>query len=266
MKLKILVIGILVILLSSSSIVFTSDSTNFENQFYEIKNTPVISNGDLTLQSNSNGMAALILVENGLWASSAIKTAISQYQQDLNLTGYKTILFTNSITNVTYLKQILQMYYYSDNICGAVLIGSFPYAQFYHPASANFLAENFICDLFLMDFDGTWMDTGTPDGYLDWHFGVPGDIYPEIFVSRIDATSRTLGGQTNEQNILSLLNRIHNYYIGGVARNHQAITYIDDDWLLYANGTYDNWPNWLQNCYPTRTDVHTPTTSTTATD
>jgi hypothetical protein len=117
-----------------------------------------------------------------------------------------------------------------------------------------------------MDMDGNWWDLNT-DGVYDKHNASTGaDIYPEIYVGRIDATNRGLGGQTNSQNIITLLNRIHSYRIGGVSRTHRAITYIDDDWQAWANGTYDNWPGWLDNAYSTRTDVHTPTTATTAND
>ncbi|NHJ85166.1 MAG: hypothetical protein FK734_06875 [Asgard group archaeon] len=212
------------------------------------------------------GDSVVIIVESTLWGSSAIKTAVNQYRLDLNNTGYLTYLHTGAVANVTYLKQLLYSYWIYNQITGAILIGNLPYAQFYDPGSANFGAETFICDLFLMDLDGTWMDGPTPDGIYDSHWGAPGDIYPEIFVGRIDASKRTLGGLTNEQNIINLLTRIHNYRLGGVSRSHKALTYIDDDWQAYANGTYDNWPGWLQNPYPVKTDIHTPTTYTNGTD
>lgn len=217
-------------------------------------------------QQYSNGESLVIIVENTLWSSSSIKTAINQYRLDLNNTGYQTFLYTNIISNVTYLRQLLQLYWTIYQISGAILIGDLPFAKFYHTGSTNFAAETFICDLFLMDLDGTWIDGPTPDGILDSHFGAPGDIYPEIYVGRIDASNRTLGGLTNEQNILNVLNRIHNYRTGGVSRTHQALTYIDDDWQAWANGTYDTWPSWLQNPYPVKTDIHTPATYTNSTD
>ncbi|MBN1329097.1 MAG: hypothetical protein JXA54_06450 [Candidatus Heimdallarchaeota archaeon] len=214
----------------------------------------------------SNGESVLLIVENTLWAITGVRTAVNQYRLDLNNTGYHTILFTNLITNVSYLKQVIQGYYISDQISGAVLIGNLPVAYFYHPASSGFSAETFICDLFLTDLDGQWIDGPTPDGVYDFHYDSLGDIYPEIYLGRIDASSRSLGGLTNDQNIITLLNRIHSYRTGSVARTHQAITYIDDDWQLWADGTHDNWPSWLQNSYPVRTDVHTPASYTNATD
>ena len=220
----------------------------------------------ITPTAYSNGESVLLIVESTLWGIAGVRTAVNQYRLDLNNTGYHTILFTNFIANVSYLKQIIQNYYYSDQISGVVLIGNLPVAYFYHSATTGFSAETFICDLFLTDIDGQWMDGPTPDGVYDFHLDSIGDIFPEIYLGRIDASSRSLGGLSNDQNIIALLNRIHNYRIGGVARTHQAITYIDDDWQAWADGTNDNWPGWLQNSYPVRTDVHTPATYTNATD
>jgi hypothetical protein len=183
----------------------------------------------------------------------------------LNNTGYNTILYTTAIANVQALKTLHQNWFTTYNIEGAVLIGNLPAAWFYHPAAGQFAADTFICDLYLMDLDGDWWDLNI-DTIYDKHNASTGDIYPEIHVSRIDASSRTLGGASNANNIIMLLNRIHTYRIGGVARTHRAITYIDDDWQAWADGTFDNWPAWLNNVYPTRTDVHTPATWTNATD
>ena len=102
----------------------------------------------------------VIVVENALYSS--ISTAVAQYRQDHNDTGYHTILFTDFLSSAEQLKVNLSNWYTSDNILGAVLIGRLPYAQFYHPAGNGFSAETFICDLFLTDLDGTWISTDAP--------------------------------------------------------------------------------------------------------
>jgi hypothetical protein len=211
------------------------------------------------------GEYVAIIVEPGLWATGPVQTAINTYRTDLNNTGYNTILYNSFIASAPTLRGLLQNWYSTYNIIGAVLIGNLPYIQYYHPANGSFSAESFVCDLYYMDLDGSWYDTDT-NGIYDRHNASLGsDIYPEIYVGRIDATTRTLGG-TVANEIITILNRIHSYRIGGVARTHQAITYIDDDWKLWADGTYDNWPAWLNNAYATRTDVHTPTTWTNGSD
>ncbi len=170
--------------------------------------------------------------------------------------------------SVETLRGFLQSWYATYGISGVVLIGNFAYAQFYHPTTTNpqtYTAETFICDLFLTDMDGTWTDS-EPDGVYDIHSAGSGDIEPEIYLGRIDATTRTLGGLTNTQDIISILNKAVNYRGGLVSRTHRAITYIDDDWISWADGTYDNWPAWLNSPYSVRTDVYTPGTVTTAAD
>ncbi|MFW9935379.1 MAG: C25 family cysteine peptidase [Candidatus Thorarchaeota archaeon] len=212
-----------------------------------------------------SGEYVAIIVEPGLWATGIVQTAINQYRTDLNNTGYNTILYNSFIANAPTLRGLLQNWYSTNNIVGAVLLGNLPYIRYYHPANGSHAAETFVCDLYYMDLDGSWYDTNT-DGIYDRHNSSSGaDIYPEIYVGRIDASSRTLGG-TVPNEMVAILNRIHSYRIGGVSRTHQALTYIDDDWQSWADGTFDNWPGWLDNAYPTRTDVHTPTSWTNASD
>jgi len=220
------------------------------------------------------GEYVVIIVETGLWGLTAIQNAVNTYRMDLNNTGYNTILYTSTIANAPALRTLLQNWYSTNNIIGAVLIGNLPYIRFYHPANTSgqsgghgtYGADTFVCDLYYMDLDGNWFDTNI-DTIYDVHNASSGaDIFPEIYVGRIDATNRVLGSQTNANDIITVLNRIHSYRVGGVARTHRALTYIDDDWQLWADGTYDTWPAWLNNVYPTRTDVHTPATWTNATD
>ena len=115
-----------------------------------------------------------------------------------------------------------------------------------------------------MDLDGIWEDTDD-DEILDSHIG---EILPEIFISRIDATHRTLGEESNEQNIINYLNRAHAYRIGDlfVSRSHRALSYIDDTWIPWADGTYGNWSAYFQNAYPDPTAIYYPSSSTNGTD
>ncbi|NHK30682.1 MAG: hypothetical protein FK730_04980 [Asgard group archaeon] len=218
---------------------------------------------------NSNGETIGIIVDPALWAiGSTVQNPINQYKKDLEDTGYQVLLHTATIGNVQQIRTFLQNWYSTHGISGATLIGNLPYARFYHPAIATYFPnpETFICDLFLMDLDGNWTDANPSDGVYEEHNNGLGDIYPEIYIGRIDATTRSYGGLTNAQEIVSLLNKIHSYKTGGLSRTHQAITYIDDTWQSWADGTVDDWPAWLDSPYPIRTDVHTPTTLTNGTD
>ncbi len=203
-----------------------------------------------------------IVVENSLYSS--ITAAVTQYRQDLNDTGYHTFLYNNSISTAEELKANLSSWYDSDDLIGAVLIGRIPYAQYYHPANslAGFSAETFICDLFLTDLDGTWSDTNPSDGIYDSHSASVGaDIFPEIFLGRIDPTCLTWGTSVADH-INTYLTRIHDYRTGGVTRTRRALFYIDDDWIPWA----PSWSSDAAPAYSTRTLVYSPSTTTTASD
>ncbi|MHA2429199.1 MAG: hypothetical protein ACXADB_14350, partial [Candidatus Hermodarchaeia archaeon] len=208
-----------------------------------------------------------IVVENALYAS--ISAAVTQYHTDLNNSGYNTILYTSFIGNHTIFRSLLNQWYTTyPNFVGAVIIGRLPFAQFYHPAAGQFAAETFICDLFLMDLDGNWYDTGMPGhaaGVYDVHNASGGaDILPEIFIGRIDPLSIN-AWDTPTNYINAYLARAHTYRTGGLLRQNRALMYVDNDWA--SPGPWGaQWNNDLGLAYPTRTFIETPTTWTNATD
>lgn len=245
--------------MSVDAIVYPEDTTSIEREFLNVEDKIITtSEGELIPPQYTDTIA--IIVQNSLYSS--IATAVNQYRQDLNDTGYHTILYTQPLLTAEELKGNLSAWYDSDGLVGAVLIGRLPYAQFHHDASTSFSAETFICDLFLMDLDGTWGDVSPSDGVYDQHFAGTGtDIFPEIFVGRIDPTCLSWG--TTVSNINTYLSRVHDYRTGGVEREHRALFYIDNDWSGYW-GT--QWSNDGTNAYSTVTLVQTPTTYTNATD
>ncbi len=201
----------------------------------------------------------IILVNSSLYAGSpSIQSSIGIYIEDLYMSGYDPILFTLEVSTALELRNLLQNWHTSFDISGAVLIGEFPSVYF----SLDY--EIFLSDLYFMDLNGIWEDTNYDD-IFDSHTG---EILPEIYISRIDATHRTLGGESNEQNIINVLNRTHAYRIGDlfVSRSHRALSYIDDTWIPWADGTYDNWSAYLKNAYPDITAIYSPPPSTNATD
>lgn len=262
MKLKLTVL--IIIILFSPSISVKGDGVL--NEVYQpLISQPHTINSDIqtTVITPQATEKVVVFVESGLWGDADIKVAVNQYLYDLNQTGYDPILYTSSIATAGALRGLLIGYYASDSITGAVLIGDFPYAEFYHEAISGFLAESFICDLYLMDLDGTWYDNIDSDGIFDQHVAVtPGsDIEPEIFVGRIDASNRLLGSKSNAEDIIDLLSRAHEYRYGGVARKHRSLMYIDDDWASQYQ-----WADWVNSIYSDKTAVNYPTTYTNATD
>ena len=202
-----------------------------------------------------------LVVESSI--SADVSDAVNQYRKDLSDTGYRTILYTNAIATAEDLKDLLSDWFESDNLVGAVLIGRLPYALYHHEASESFSAETFICDLYLMDLDGQWSDINPVDGIYDTHSSSPvTDIYPEIFVGRIDPQCLTWGSGVADH-ITNYLSRVHNYRIGGVQRNHRALAYIDDDW---SKSWGARWCADLALAYDTSTNIRLPTTYTNASD
>ena len=201
-----------------------------------------------------------IIVQDSLYPD--VSSAVAQYRQDLDNSGYNTLLYTDPINTHEELKGNLTQWYESVDLVGAVLIGRLPYAQYYHPATGGFWAETFICDLYLMDLDGTWSDDSPINGIYDGHSAASdADIYPEIFVSRIDPSCLSWGfGDAIHVN--TYLSRLHNYRTGGVKRQQRALVYIDDDW---AGRIGEKWDNDVGLAYPNRTSV-TFSTWTNATD
>ena len=149
---------------SNAQYLHTSDSF----QLLPIENTvpestfSTIENPNIAPQSSGT---VAIVVQNSLYPS--ISDAVTQYRLDLNNTGYHTLLYTDVLSNAEELKSNFSLWYDSEGLIGAVLIGRLPYAQYYHPATESFAAETFICDLFLTDLDGNWGDSLPDDGIYD---------------------------------------------------------------------------------------------------
>lgn len=270
-KLKLLSCAVLILVISPVIIAHNIDQPLIFSKVYNRENLSFIEeiNNDnqkipikADLETPSPYKNVLVFVNPILYASSAIETAINTYLTDLMYSGYNPQLITTSYTDVVDLREDLQDYYYEDDIEGGVLIGQFPYAEFYDPTPDT--GGVFICELFLMDLDGTWTDADE-DGIYDNHTTTEhSDILPEIYMGRIDASRRTLGGKTEEEEILGLLDRIHAYYMGdpAVSRSHSGLLFIDDDWNI---STF-NWAHSIRKAYPNSTILSHPDTTTYAED
>jgi len=205
----------------------------------------------------AGGKSVAVIVQDSLYSN--VSSEVTQYCRDLEDSGYNTILYTGQVNSHQDLKDMLFQWYDSSSLVGAVLIGRLPYARFHHPASVQFDAETFICDLYLMDLDGTWSDTVPQDGIYDGHSGSAlGDIYPEIFVGRIDPTCLSWGSGT-ATHIKEYLARLHAYRTGNLQRTNRALVYVDDDW----SGIWGTlWSDDVGLAYPTRTLIQEPLLTT----
>lgn len=263
-SISLILIGLFTFALFLSLLLGFYNNSFFINKNYnEINNiddysTPKLHYIDESYPSNET---VAIIVESSIRLS--IQSAVNTYEKDLKATGYTVIKYDANITNANSLRNLLKEYYQNNNTVGAVLIGNLPSIWFKDPATGY--NEVFECDLFFMDLDGDWWDING-DGIYDVHNATSGsDVHPEIYIGRIDASSRTLGSG-NTADISSLLNRFHSYRKNTSKREHKALMYIDDDWQGEANGTWDNWTAWIDNAYPDHDDIHTPTSWTNETN
>ncbi len=211
-----------------------------------------------TITVTFNHLDAIVIVEEELWDSSQdLRDAITTYKQDLIAEGFDIIPFDETFTTAENLRYQLLIYHMAYDIDGIVLIGDLPYARFVKND------DIFICDLFLMDVDGTWTDSNS-DGIYDSHTAETGDIEPEFFLGRIDASKRTyrkkIGSRdmTEIEEIIDLLGRIHSYRNGGISRTDRSLFFMDDDWSEYV------WETWLWQAYSDHEEIRPPNGITTA--
>ena len=234
----------------SSTIIKVSD----QDKSVEIIQNPI--------SQTTNLKNASVYVNSSLYSS--IQTEITQYIDDIESEGFNVNLYlwfdpspTESFRAQT-LRTHLNNSYNINNTVGAVLIGDFPIPRFdgldiggYYP--------NYPVDLFLMDLDGDWHDSEA-DGDYDVHSNGTGDMYPEIFVSRINPNATSLINQV--QVLKDYLNRTHQYRLGNIARMDSGLMYIDDPWESFSH----EWKKDFQYLYSNITLINNTNAITNASD
>ncbi|MFH0945389.1 MAG: hypothetical protein V2A76_09355 [Planctomycetota bacterium] len=161
----------------------------------------------------------LVIVNSALYAG--IQTRLNTYVNDLTADGYAVDVYQNSGGTCVDMKNFI-LGNVSD-LVGCVFVGDQPSAWFEHDYWGP---EEFPCDLFYMDLDGTWTDTDT-DGMYDAHAAGSGDEGPEIFVGHIDASMMS-GNEVDITN--DYFDKNHLYRLGGIPHSGYALTYTEDDW------------------------------------
>lgn len=163
-----------------------------------------------------------------------IADSIEQYQQDLHNDGYDTVIFSSSGGTPFDLKTaIIRQYNQAKeaSLDGVILIGNLP-VPWYEMDDDFYGYAQFPIDLYYMDLNGEWSDTDG-DGILDLHNDGSGDRIPEIWLGRL--TANTLNG-SEEELLRKYFYKNHQYRIGNINANGNALLYVDDDWEFYADG------------------------------
>jgi len=162
----------------------------------------------------------LVLVDSAVY--DAVAASLDQYVIDVGRDGYWAtihVLHGGPPADV-------RAYIKSFNPVGALLVGAVP-APWY-----EIDGDQFPCDLYYMDFNGTWSD---PDGNgkLNTHAG---DLNPEIWIGR-------LWTPTSSGNDAALINdyfaRNHKFRLGQLGHARSALAYVDDDWTGFDDCALD---------------------------
>ncbi len=88
-------------------------------------------------------------------------------------------------------------------------------------------------DLFFRDMDSQWNDTDG-NGLLDENLPIEGDCKPEIWMSRLYASS--LDDEDEVTLMKNYFSKNHAYRIGELTLPKRALDYIDDKWTSYGFG------------------------------
>ncbi len=178
---------------------------------------------------------------------------------DLSNEDYEVAVFSVSGSPPESLRSFL-LAEYDSGLVSAVFVGDLPVAWFqlindFQGNDSNDGYEEFPCDLYFMDLDGTWRDDSVrysnqdsmvpgSDGIYDVHVD---SVAPEIGISRLHTS--TLGDELPL--LREYLGKAHRYRSGQLAVSDRALVYIDDDW-------YDSALQWDRDVgylYPDRVSM-----------
>ena len=166
-------------------------------------------------------------------ALAGVGAATTHFLADLEADGYDPLLYAYSGGSAADLRQLLAALYAEPaSLNGAILIGDLPHVvyEMYQDWGWGLEFEDFPCDLFYMDLDGTWADTNqTPPFAAGKYDTRGGNLDLEIWVSRLKADDLPLAGAES-----ALLNayfgKNHRYRTFQLLPAKRALLYNDDDW------------------------------------
>ena len=172
-----------------------------------------------------------VLVETSVF--DRIENSLDRYANDLeSIEGFSVGIYTVSTSNTTAVRLLLQQAL-PEGLVGCLLVGDIP-AAYYQYGDFSIVPPiniTFATDFYYMDLDGTWTDSDN-DGIFDGHSG---NVEPEIWVGRLKPS--ILGNEI--ANLQNYFNKNHNYKTGSLSLPDLSLSYIDDDWIPWA----DSWNN-----------------------
>ena len=205
-----------------------------------------------------------LVVENSLYPSVSAK--LQRFARDLGAAGW-TVLISRFLSGTPRgLRSYLRARYKEKGgLAGALLIGDLPYIVYEMMESwegTNRDYDDFPCDLYYMDLDGTWSDS-LSDGSVQPNNGKydtrSGNIGLEIWVGRLQTSNLTcLGTEAGVLNDYFEKDRL--FRTGALRTKPAALVYDDDDWASMGTGDQTN----LKKVLAGTTEVSAPEATTAA--
>lgn len=196
-----------------------------------------------------------------------IQNKLLELRDDWEEEGAEVLIYSASFANHTSLRDSLRSI---KALEGVLLIGDFPVPWFQYSKldeDSAYYNQEFPCDLYYMDLDGTWQDNyemlssgelvpGT-DGIYDTHLqDFPRTTKaPEIVVGRITPTP----GMGNPVEVVNFyLDKCHNYRkdIGNIREEFKALAFPDDDWSGWGNDIATEYMSQIYSEYVSIYDIN----------
>lgn len=209
--------------------------------------TVIVRSGD-----KSGGRSGEICVLINAQLVTGMQTSLDQYVADLTAEGYSVAVYAQSGGTPQDIRAFLQEEF-EKGMVGVLLVGALPVPWYEAECWDPVEHEEFPCDLYYMDLDGTWGDADS-DGLFDTHTG---PTAPDVFLGRLTAgpLSASLAGEIAL--LQNYFEKNHRYRTGQTPLLNRALVYVDDDWESWAS----QWSGGVGLAYADRTQVSDPATT-----
>jgi hypothetical protein len=187
----------------------------------------------------------IVLVNGSILHAPGVSERVDRYADAIERTGLGCWVWEYTSGGPDFIKSFLIDH--SSKLVGAFFVGDIPpcYYEMWTDwkDDGNIEYELFPCDLFYTDLDGAWWD-GNGNSIYDNHSAGSGNIFPDIFLGRLDTDNMTGDEATLVNNYFD---KNHEFRTGNITFAPQALGYIDDDW----QGTTGDLLGALLEAYPT---------------
>ncbi|RKZ08389.1 hypothetical protein DRQ25_09220 [Candidatus Fermentibacteria bacterium] len=187
------------------------------------------------VESGTDADKVILLVEEDI--NSAISSALSTFQTDLQNDGYDVEVWIISGGSAADIRSDLQAEYAGGDLVGAICIGDIPTGW----VDGGY--GEYPVDVFLMDMNGTWNDPDSDGLYESYSNGAP-----EIWVGRLTPTYISFGGAAELLN--DYFARNHAYRTGTLSLPDRALAYEE---------AFTGLTGYLDNLYTTVVRKTSPT-------